>query len=128
MAVVTPTIVEHARGDTVIATWVLTTADTTGVALGEAFIQHADRCWHASGTWGGATAAIQGSNTDTDALYGALTNASGGAAITWTDDGAPKQSIENPLFVRPKLTTAGVGATVTVVLVARRNRMTRSAV
>lgn len=126
MAIVVPTIVEHARGDTVIATWVLTTADTTGAALGEAFFQHADRCWHATGTWGGATAAVQGSNTDTDAVYGAMTNASGGAAITWTVDGAPKQQLEGPLYVRPKLTTAGAGATVTVVMVGRRNRVARS--
>ena len=128
MAVVTPTIVGKARDDLVIATWVLTSTDTTGAALDEAYAQHADLCWHAIGTWGGATAAIQGSNTNTDANFGAMTNASGGAAITWTADGAPKQSIERPLYIRPKLTTAGSGATVTVTLFARRNRITRSAV
>lgn len=113
-------------GGSRLYTWVLTTANPTGAALGPEAAQYTDLCWHATGTWGGATAAIQGSNTDTDGLYGAMSNASGGAAITWTADGAPKQSIEKPAFVRPKLTTVGVGATVTVVLFARRNPFSRN--
>ena len=111
--------------DATLFTWVLTTADPTGTAVGPEVIQHVDMCWHAIGTWGGATAAIQGSNRNTDAEFGAMTNASGGAAITWTADGAPKQQVEKPAFVRPKLTTAGPGASVTVTLLARRNPFTR---
>ena len=112
----------------ILYTWVLTTANPTGAALGPEIAQMTDLCWHAIGGagWGGATAAIQGSNTDTDANYGAMTNASGGAAITWTADGAPKQSIEKPAFVRPKLTTAGTAASVTVTLFARCNPFSRS--
>lgn len=113
---------DKAGAAAVLYTWVLTTADPTGDAVGAEISQHTDLCWHATGTWGGATAAIQGSNTNTDGLFGAVTNAAGAAAITWTADGAPKQQIEKPLFVRPKLTTVGVGATVTVTLFARRNR------
>ena len=128
MALVTPTITDvgDGRGGTKLVTWVLTTADTTGVAVGAELGQHSDLCWHAIGTWGGATAAIQGSNVNTDAAFGAMTNASGGAAITWTADGAPKQSIEKPYFIRPKLTTAGAGATVTVYLFARKSQQRSS--
>lgn len=124
MALVTPTITDigDGRGGTKLITWVLTTADTTGVAVGPELGQHSDLCWQASGTWGGATAAVQGSNTDSDALFGAMTNASGGSAITWTSDGAPKQSIEKPAYVRPKLTTGGAGASVTVTLFARKSQ------
>jgi hypothetical protein len=109
----------------ILYTWVLTTANPTGAAVGPEIAQHTDLCWQATGTWGGATAAIQGSNTDVDANYGAVTNASGGAAITYTADGAPKQQIEKPAFVRPKLTTAGTAASVTVTLFARRNPFSR---
>ena len=109
----------------ILYTWVLTTADPTGNPLGAEISQHTDLCWHATGTWGGATAAIQGSNTNTDGLYGAMTNASGGTAITWTADSAPKQQVEKPVFVRPKLTTVGAGASVTVTLFARRNPFSR---
>lgn len=119
MAVVNPTVSKLGSDPEVILfSWTLTTADHTGVAA--RFPQHADLTWHAIGTWGGATAAIQGSNRDTDAEFGALTNASGGSAITWTADGAPKTSIERPLFVRPKLTTPGTGATVVVTCLARK--------
>lgn len=109
----------------ILYTWLLTTANPIGVAVGPEIIQHTDLCWHAVGTWGGATAAIEGSNTDVTANYGAMTNASGGTAITWTANGAPKQQIERPAFVRPNLTTVGVGATVTVTLLARRNPFSR---
>lgn len=130
MALVTPTSqdIGDGYGNTVLYTWVLTTADTTGVALGPEIVQHTDLCWHASGTWGGATAATQGSNTNTDALFGATKNAAGGSAITFTADaGSPANQLEKPLYVRPKLTTAGAGATVTVTLLVRRNQLVRKA-
>jgi hypothetical protein len=129
MALVTPTQqdVGDGYGGGILFTWVLTTADHTGKALGAEIVQHSDMCWHAIGTWGGATAAIEGSNTDTNANYGAMTNAAGGSAITWTADGAPKQSNEKPVFVRPRLSTVGVGASVTVTMLARRNQLARKA-
>lgn len=104
--------------EVILFSWTLTSAAATGTAM--RFPQHADLTWHAIGTWGGATAAVQGSNRDTDAEYGALTNVSGGAAVTWTADGAPKTTIERPLFCRPKLTTPGAGATVVVTCLARK--------
>lgn len=128
MAIVTPTQQNVGDGYSggILYTWVLTSTDTTGKAVGPEISQHTDRCWQATGTWGGATAAVQGSNTDTDALYAAISNASGGAAITWSADGACKNQIESALYVRPKLTTAGAGASVTVTLFARRNPFSRN--
>lgn len=119
MALVNPTTTKlSADPEVIVVSWALTTADHTGVAV--SFPQHADTCWHAIGTWGGATAAVQGSNRDVDGEYGAISNASGGAAITWTADGAPKQAIERPMMMRPKLTTAGTAAAVTVTAVLRK--------
>lgn len=124
MATVTPTIVTigDGRENVLQVTWVLTTANDTGIAVGPELVQHTDMTWHATGTWGGATAAVQGSNTNTDGLFASMKNAAGAAAITWTADGSPATQIERPFYVRPKLTTGGAGASVTVVLCARRNR------
>jgi hypothetical protein len=121
MALVTPTITKVGGDDNAILfTWALTTDDHTGVAA--EFIQHTDLCWQATGDFGGTgVAAAQGSNTNTDANFGAMTNASGAAAITYSAAGAPKQQIERPRFVRPKLTTVGTDAAVSVTLMARRN-------
>lgn len=105
------------RPEVRLVTWVLTTADPTGNAV--SFPQHADICWQAIGTFGGATVAAQGSNTDVDADFCPMTNVSGGAAATFTALGI-KQTIERPLFVRPKLTTVGVGASITVTAMLRK--------
>jgi hypothetical protein len=104
--------------DTQRVVWTLTSADATGV--GVELPEHADKCWQVYGTWGGATATIQGANVDVEAQYFALKNAVGGADVAFTADAVPKNTVESSLFVRPKLTAAGVGATVTVVLIARR--------
>lgn len=125
MAAYTRTEVGDGYNGSILFTWVLTTADPTGTPVGPEIAQHTDLAWQATGTWGGATAAVQGSNTNTDALYAAVTNASGGTAITWTADGAVKQQLEKPAFSRPKLTAVGVGASVTVTLFARRNPFSR---
>ncbi len=95
-------------------TWTLTSADPTGDAV--SLPQARDRCWQSTGTWGGATMAAQGSNTNTDALFGAVTNANGGLAITETANSVCKNSLESCEFVRAKLTAVGAGATVVVVL------------
>lgn len=118
---VTPTFNNSAGqedGSIKIVTWALTTADPTGV--GVEIPEWADRTIQFTGTWGGATAAFQGSNIDTDGLYGNLSNAAGAAAITKTADGAPIAVIELPRYVRPKLTTVGAGASVTATLMLRR--------
>ena len=121
MALVKPTR-EFVDGDpnVILWTWALTSADTTG--YGVKFVQHADLAWQATGDFGSTgVCAAQGSNTDVDADYGAMTNSSGGSAITYSAAGAPKQSVERPLFVRPKMTTAGTNAAVSATLLMRRN-------
>jgi hypothetical protein len=97
--------------------WVLTTANTDGVAL--EMTQFTDLCWQVSGI--GATGAVcnpQGSNDGT--TWANLTNAAGGAAATFSADGL-KQTIERPRYVRAALTTPGAAATITVTLLLRRN-------
>ena len=117
MATVTPTpgIVS---GDPNVQSmsWALTTANTDGSPF--EYVQYTDLCWQAAGTWGGATLTIQGSNDGTN--WFSMSNAAAGTAATFTADGG-KQTIERPRYVRPNLTTAGTGATVTVTLIARSN-------
>lgn len=118
MATVTPTIsrdVGERDGSSTMYTWALVTANVDGAPLEHS--EWADRTWTATGTWGGATLSFEGSNDGTN--YITLTTAAGDAA-TLTADGC-KTITETPRYVRPKLTTAGVGAAVTVILFARRH-------
>lgn len=117
MATVTPTVVdaEPYDGSVKLYSWTLTTANTDGAPL--EWPQWADRCFTASGTWGAATLTIEGSNDG--ATWLPLSNAAGGAAATFTANGA-KSIIELPRYVRPNLTTPGSGASVAVQLLARR--------
>lgn len=103
-------------------TWVLLTANADGKPLGAEISQHTDLCWTATGTFGGATASLEGSNDGSN--WFPLTNASGGSAATFTAAGG-KQTVEKPIYVRPNLSAVGVGATVTVILFARRNPFSR---
>jgi hypothetical protein len=108
-------------GSLLVATWNLTTADPTGTAI--SYPEWADRTWQSgkSGdTLGGSVTSIQGCNTNTDADFSTLSNAAGAAALTFAALQLTKTVIELPLYMRPKLTTPGVGAIVTVILVARR--------
>ncbi|MDO8547853.1 MAG: hypothetical protein Q7R68_10920 [Nitrospirales bacterium] len=111
-------------GSVILATWTLTTADHTGKGL--LIPEWADRTGQFVGTWGGATAAWEGSNDDT--VYGPMHNAAGAASITATADanGGPFGVIELPLYMRPKLTTVGVGATIVCTLLLRRANPMRS--
>lgn len=124
MAVVNPTGpvqlgVGQADGSVQMWTWVLTSADATGTAV--EVPEWADRTWSfSSAATGSATAAIQGSNTNVDADFAAQSNAAGGAAVTTTTVPLCVAVIENPRFVRPKLTTAGTNAAWTITLCARR--------
>lgn len=107
-----------ADGSLIVVTWVLTTADPKGQAV--CIPEWYDRTWHAYGTIGGATLAIETAQTNTDAQFAACKNAAGGAAIAITSLPACAVNIENSMFIRPNLSTVGVGATVNVMLVARR--------
>lgn len=118
MATVTPTRTSRLEvgGDDSVAiyTWALTSANTDGLPI--EWVQWADRCFTGTGTWGGATLTIQGSNDGS--TWVTLNNAQGTAATATADKAL--QIVEVPRFVRPNLTTAGVGAAVTVILCARR--------
>jgi hypothetical protein len=96
-------------------TWALTTANSDGAPVHAA--EWADRTWQATGTFGGATVAFQGSNDGSN--WFSMTNAAGGAAIALTAAGGAT-TIESPYYVRPNLTVVGSGATITVTLLARR--------
>ena len=110
----------RADNSVVSYTWLLTTGDPTGDAA--QIPEWADQTWQfgtATDTLGGATGAAQGSNTDVDADYQTLSNAAGATPATFAAFGL-KTVIENPRFVRPKLTAIGAGASITVTLIARR--------
>jgi hypothetical protein len=113
MAAVTRT--EHA-GNSYMASWTLTTADHTGDSY-----EHpgaADRTVQASGTFGGATVAIEGSNNGS--TWSPLTDP-GGTAITFTSAGI-EAIAENPLYVRARLSVTGIGATIVVNMLNRSPR------
>ena len=119
MATVTPTAsrdVGERDGSSISWSYAITTANPDGAPM--EWSEWADRTWTASGTWGGATLTIEGSNDGV--TWFPLTNASGGAAATFTANGC-KTVVETPRFGRPNLTVVGAGATITVILHARRN-------
>jgi hypothetical protein len=95
-------------------TWVLLSADPDGVPV--AMPEWADKTFEINGTFGGATCEIQGSN---GGAFQQLHKASAGTGTTYTAAGIDA-IIENPLFVKPILTTVGAGATITVILLIRR--------
>lgn len=102
--------------DVVMVTWPLTTADPTGDAV--AWAEWADRSVTFAGTWGGATAALEGSNDGTNWI--ALADPQG-TAITRTANGI-EAVLELTRFVRAKLTTVGAGAVVSATLLMRKGR------
>lgn len=127
MATASVTIARVGTGPQLVvsATWTLTQAINVGEVISAENVQNFDFfndfCWHATGTWNGATVSAQGSNTDTAALYGDLTNAFTGTALSWTADGSPKQQGERPRYLRPNAASAGASTSVVVVLIMRRN-------
>ena len=126
MAVISPTHADHGS-EAVIYTWVLTTADHTGAAIGpEVTSRFREITWHARGTWGGATAAAEGANENTSAYFGPSKSADGGAAITYTADaGTPAVQTAVPAYVRARLSVVGAGATVTVTAYCTRQPFAR---
>lgn len=120
MATVAPVFswqVGERDGNSVLVTWSMVTANVEGLPI--ECVQMTDLCWQSFATnQGGAVVTIQGSNDGTN--YFTMTNASGGAAVTFSADGG-KQTIERPRYIRPYLTTAGTAAVVAVTLLARKN-------
>lgn len=92
----------------VTATWTLGNADT-GIASN--ISRWADRTVHVTGTFGGATVTIQGSNDNTNWV---TLNDTNGAALTFTAAGM-KIMAENPSYTRA-ITSGGAGTTVVVTI------------
>lgn len=104
--------------------WNLTTANPTGEAMED--VEYSDRTWAMYGTLGGAVCTIEGAGANAEANFGGLSNAAGGAALTISAITGAKTVIEVPQYMRPKLTTVGVGADLTVVCIARRGTPNRT--
>lgn len=96
-------------------TWALTTADPTGDPIDGRYAEWADRTAYFLGTWGGATAIIEGGDGTT---YVPLVDPQG-TAISKTADGI-ELITEVPEFARPRLSAVGAGATITCTVIARR--------
>ncbi len=94
--------------------WTLTTADHTGDAA--AWSNWADRSVTFVGTWGGATAALEGSNDGTN--WVPISDPQG-TAITRNTNGI-EACLELTRFVRARLSTVGTGATVVATLIMRK--------
>jgi len=118
-----PTLVSTAAqgGDNsiIVWRWTLTTADPIGTAV--SLPEWADRTWSVVATAAGAaTLRFEGSNTDVTAEFATMHDAAVPATSSWTTGPQCVTTVENPLFVRPNLTTVGVGATWVITLCARR--------
>ena len=96
-------------------TWALTTADPTGDPIDGRYAEWADRTVYFLGTWGGATAILEGGDGTT---YVGLVDPQG-TPISKTADGIEVVT-EVPEFTRPRLSTVGTGATITCTVIARR--------
>lgn len=103
--------------------WTLTTADPKGDAV--QIPEWMDRTWHFKGTIGTAHVKVETAPTDTDADFAETKNAAGGATIDITALPAVVTPIENSRFARPRLNTAGAGATVTAHVICRRSNNMR---
>lgn len=118
MALVTPTVSDvTGNGDVFLFTWDLTTADHTGAAV--KWSSWADRSvMFTSAAWGGATAAIEGSNDLT--TWVGLADPQGTAIAKTTN--AIEVVLELTHSMQPRLTTVGTDAAVRVTLMCRKNQ------
>lgn len=103
------------HGELQLATWAALAADETGDAAA-LVAAYADRSIQVTGTFGGATVELQGSNDGT--TYFTLKDPFGND-LSFTAAGL-KQVLEVTLFTRPKI-TGGAGTTIKAVLFARKS-------
>lgn len=117
MAIVSPTVVDTSGdGSTYLISWNLTTADHTGASIDAS--TYADRtAFFESVAWGASTAAVEGANVLTGAYLG-LADVQG-TAISKTAN-AVESIVELTRYIRPRLTTTGTAAAVTVSMMVRR--------
>lgn len=103
-------------GDSVLHTWTLTTADHTGDAV-TGYEDYADVTVQVLGTFGGATMTLEGS-LDGGTTYAPLTDPQGNAIAKTA---AALESVSEAVpRLRPRLSTVGVGATLTVIVYQRK--------
>lgn len=103
------------------ATWTLTQADATGIAVGPDWADYADMTIQFIGTPGAATLVFQGSNDGTN--WQPLT-APSGSAISGTSVSI-RQVVENPLYKRAVVTGADGSTAITAILAAKRPTLGR---
>jgi hypothetical protein len=97
-------------------TWTpLTETNTDGIPVSA--VGSGDRCFEATGTFGGATIVLQGSN---DASNWYTLKDPGGTAISLTSTGL-RQVLENPRYLRP-LVSGGSGTSLTAILFTRKSK------
>ena len=98
------------RDDAIVTTW----AALAGTDNGSPFRvpSSADLTFQVTGTFGGATCTLQGSNDGTN--WHTLTAKSGTSGMAYTS-AAVHSCNETPLFVRPNI-TGGTGSSITVTL------------
>lgn len=117
MATAARAVVAHSD-DIKAISWNLKTADPDGAVVGPQDGNYADRTITVSGTWGGATFAMQGSNDG--ATWFTLNDL---FSVDVTGTGNLMFSLaEAPLYMRPNLTAVGAGADLTAILAMRKRR------
>jgi hypothetical protein len=106
-------------GSVIKCVWTGLTTNDTGVPF--KMVEFADRCVQITGTFGGATVNIKGSNDGTN--YDFLTDPQGNnIAKTVQSAEAITECME---YLRPDV-SGGAGTSVTITLVARRNNPMRT--
>lgn len=96
---------------------------TGDAGIGIKAIEAADNCVQITGTIGGATITIEGSNDSTngvDGNWGTLNSAQGTALSFTSLTPTPiKQIVERPAYIRPNI-TGGAASAITVTMIMRR--------
>jgi len=113
-------------GSAIVYSWTLTSTNDT--AMPARMPEWSERSVHMWGTWGGATAIMEGSNdltapnpVDFEQLHNFQ-----GTAIALTANGI-SAILESTYYIRPRLSVDGTGASVTVNLLLLRNQPSRVA-
>jgi hypothetical protein len=117
MASIKPTVLDVSMkgdGSAMLYTWTpVTEADTCAAAQ---LPQFNDKSIHVSGTFGGSSTAVQGSNSITGATFAAL-HSPDSVAIALTADSI-KAVLENTYLIKP-VPTGGSSQSLTINLLAR---------
>lgn len=105
-----------AGSNTVVLTFAALSAGDDAAVIGPQYADHSERVVQVTGTWGGTTVTVEGSN---DGSTWFTLNDAQGSAISKTVDFI-EQVTECPLYMRIK-STGGAGATLVPVVLCRRS-------